>query len=101
MWCLPNSVVGLIEAWSLVPFFGCGAMLWNWRLVPFAWVGFHFILNEIKSLSPSIQLEFIHILRSADAMADALAKQGVDRISPFVVLHMKLFSIAIGIALVY
>lgn len=34
-------------------------------------------------------------------MADALAKQGVDRISPFVVLHMELFSIAIGIALVY
>lgn len=42
---------------------------------------FHFILNEIK-LSSLIEVKFTHILHSANATADTLAKQGEDHISP-------------------
>lgn len=34
------------------------------------------------------ELGFAHILHSASSMADALAKQGVDRSSPFIAFHM-------------
>lgn len=38
-WCFFGSLVGLIEAWRLVPIFGCGAFLW--QLIPFSilWYG--------------------------------------------------------------
>lgn len=62
---------------------------------------FHFILNQIKFLSSSIQVEFSHIFRSANAMADVLAKQGVDRLSPFIVFNVKFSLFVASIALVY
>lgn len=42
-------------------------------------------------LSASIQAEFIYIRSSANAMAEDLAKQGVDRTSPFVVFQCNLY----------
>lgn len=63
-----------MQVWVSVPWEG------PWKL--------HFILNEIKALSSLIQVEFIHILCSANVMANNLAKQGVDPISPFVVFQM-------------
>lgn len=39
--------------------------------------------SRLSSLS---EVKFIHILHSANAMTDTLAKQGEDHISPFVVL---------------
>lgn len=50
---------------------------------------FQFIFNDIKSLSSSIQLTFIHVSGSANIMADDLAKQGVGRIF---LLRLFLFS---------
>lgn len=46
---------------------------------------FQFHLNEIKSLSSLIQVEFQHVGRPANAFADYLAKQVVDRSFHFVV----------------
>lgn len=51
-------------------------------------------------LSASIQAEFIYIRSSANAMAEDLAKQGVDRTSPFVVFQCNLFG-GFSIILVY
>lgn len=45
-------------------------------------------------------MEFIYIRSSANAMADDLAKQGVDRTSPFVVFQCNLFG-GFSIILVY
>lgn len=61
---------------------------------------YHFILNEIKTVF-LIEVKFTHILHSANAMADTLAKQGEDRISPFVVLFCNFCCFEEGIALVY
>ena len=44
---------------------------------------FHFLFNEIRALSSSINVVFRHELRSANHVADALAKQGIDRNSPW------------------
>ena len=51
---------------------------------------FQFILNEIKSLLYSIQVDFSHILCSGNAMSDALAKQGVDHLT-HVVFNLQFF----------
>lgn len=32
-WSFPRSLVGLIEAWGTIPYFGCRAILW--RMIPF------------------------------------------------------------------
>ena len=40
---------------------------------------FQFLFNEIKTWSSSLNIEFHHVLRSGDGMADALAKLGVER----------------------
>ena len=45
---------------------------------------FQYYLNEIKALSSSIKVSFSHICRSANGMADSLAKQGVHRVVPLV-----------------
>lgn len=42
-------------------------------------------MNEIKSLSSLIHVEFQHVRRSANAFADSLAKEGVEKSSSFVV----------------
>lgn len=49
---------------------------------------FNFFLDEIKTLSSLTQVEFNNILRSANAMANALAKQRVDCVSSFVILKL-------------
>ena len=43
-----------------------------------------FIFNEIRELSASSNVSFSHESRSAKTMADALARQGVERVSPWV-----------------
>eukprot|EP00268_Persea_americana_P044027 TRINITY_DN44462_c0_g1_i1.p1 TRINITY_DN44462_c0_g1~~TRINITY_DN44462_c0_g1_i1.p1 ORF type:complete len:100 (+),score=16.34 TRINITY_DN44462_c0_g1_i1:64-363(+) len=43
---------------------------------------FKFLFNEIQALSSSINVVFCHELISANHMADALAKQGIDKTSP-------------------
>ena len=48
---------------------------------------FHF-LSDIKVLSSIGFVEFKHVGRPAKAMMDALAKQGVDRVVPFVAYTM-------------
>lgn len=45
---------------------------------------FNFFLDEIKTLSSSTQVEFNNILHSTNAMA----KQRVDCVSPFVILNL-------------
>lgn len=40
---------------------------------------FQFYLIEIKALLSSIQVAFQHVGRSANSVADSLAKQGLDR----------------------
>lgn len=47
-----------------------------------------YILFLIKTLCSLIRVEFSHVLSSANSMVDALAKQGVDRLSPFVVCNL-------------
>ena len=47
-----------------------------------------FHINEIKEISSSLAVSFGHVLRRANSMVDALAKQGVDRASPCVGLSM-------------
>ena len=49
---------------------------------------FQFYINEIKSLSSLIQVEFQHVGRLANAFAESLAKQGVEKSSPFVVSNL-------------
>lgn len=49
---------------------------------------YHFVLNEIKTLSSWIDVQFVHVLPLPNAIADVLAKQGVDCLSPFVVFHL-------------
>ena len=44
-------------------------------------------------LSSLIEVKFTHILHSANAMADTLAKQGEDRISPFVVFFFVILAV--------
>lgn len=45
---------------------------------------FHFLFSEIKFLSSLGLVESKHGVRLANSMADALAKQGVDRSIPFI-----------------
>lgn len=45
---------------------------------------FHFLFSEIKFLSSADLVESKHGVRLANSMADALAKQGVDRSIPFI-----------------
>ena len=54
----------------------------RWRVV----LGdFNFISMRFKGLSSAIRFSFSHVRRSADGMADSLAKQGVHRVIPIVV----------------
>lgn len=48
---------------------------------------FQYHFNDIKDLSSSLQVEYHYTVRSANSLADALPKQGVDRISPWGGLH--------------
>lgn len=43
----------------------------------------HFSFNEIKYLSSFISIEFHHVSQSVNRLADTLAKQGIDRITPW------------------
>lgn len=43
---------------------------------------FHFYLNEINTLSSSIQVSYFLICRSTNGMTNILAKQGVDKVVP-------------------
>ncbi|XXG44210.1 hypothetical protein AAC387_Pa01g4073 [Persea americana] len=49
---------------------------------------FHFLSAEIKSLSSQGYVEFRHVRRLANAMADSIAKQGVDRVTPLIAYTM-------------
>lgn len=44
---------------------------------------FKFLFNEIKALSSLDSVEFKHIGRAANDLANSLAKQWIDRFSPF------------------
>ena len=44
---------------------------------------FQFLFNEIRELSSNINVVFLHVLRLANSITDALAKQGVERTSPW------------------
>lgn len=46
----------------------------------------HFIFNEIKALVSHIHVVFRYEVRSANGLADSLAKQGADRVVPWEVL---------------
>lgn len=61
-----------------VPLLGLPVGLWK----------FHFLLNEIKTLSSLLQVEFKHILHSANGVADSLAKKRVDCLVPLLDLFM-------------
>ena len=45
---------------------------------------FQFLFNEIRGLCSTSLVEFCHVNRLANSMADALAKQGVERSTPWV-----------------
>lgn len=49
---------------------------------------FHFLLSKIKSLSSNDLVDFKHVRRSANAMVDNLANQGVDRNVPLIAYTM-------------
>lgn len=53
----------------------------SYTLLPW---GFQFYFNEIKELSSKLSVEFQHVGRSANGFANALAKQGVDILAPFI-----------------
>lgn len=58
------------------------------RKVMIPWkIQFH--LNEIREISASINVSFRHETRSANSLADELAKQGVERVSPWVGVVMQ------------
>ena len=59
------------------------AMSWVSSSSMFPWK-FQFYMNEIRALSPMIQVVLKHVGRSANGFADSLAKQGVDRSSDLV-----------------
>lgn len=53
-------------------------------------------------MSSSIQVEFNHILRLANTMAEEVAKQGVGSYFSFcVVFHLQLLLVVFGIILIY
>lgn len=52
--------------------------------VRMAWDWIHCNLNEIRELPSRISVLFHHEVRSANYMADALAKQGAQRVRPWV-----------------
>lgn len=58
------------------------AITWVSNRKGFPWK-LQFIFNEIRILSTSINVVFHHMLRSANSMVDASAKQGFDRVSPW------------------
>ena len=45
---------------------------------------FQFHFNEIRELAININVTFHHVFRSANSMANVLAKQAVDRLNPWV-----------------
>ena len=47
-------------------------------------LNFQFHFNEIRELLTNIDVSFCHVFRSANLMADMLAKQWVDRLIPCV-----------------
>ena len=49
---------------------------------------FQFHFNTLKKISASLVVSFAHVIRRANSMADALAKQGADRHSPGVGFSM-------------
>lgn len=70
---------------------------WLWKVIlPMLFFGFlprwalgNYIFSSPKlKSSSSVQVEFKHVGRSANTMADALGKQGVDIDAPFVALTM-------------
>ena len=63
------------------------AISWVSSSAMFPWKS-QFYLNEIRALSSSIQVSFIHVGRAANGFADSLAKQGVDRSSNFLAFSM-------------
>lgn len=59
------------------------AITWvsNRKAIPWK---FQFYFNDTRELSASINVSFHHEVRSANSLADRLAKQGVERLSPWV-----------------
>lgn len=53
---------------------------------------FHFILNEITLLLSSMHVEFLHILRSKNTMANALVKEMIDCLSAIIFLLFVRFA---------
>lgn len=58
------------------------AVIWVSNRKAYSWK-FQFFFNKIRVLSTTINVSFQHKSRSANMMADALAKQGVERVSPW------------------
>lgn len=63
------------------------AISWMSKSIPKPW-SFQFVLNEIKFLVSQIQVEFCHVCRLANCLADFFTKQGVDRVVPWVVVSL-------------
>ena len=63
------------------------AITWVSNKKDFPWK-FQFHFNEIRELSATLNVSFLHEVRSANSIADALAKQGVERLSPWVSVIM-------------
>ena len=47
---------------------------------------FQFFLNEINELASSLYVVFYHVIRLANGLANSLAEQGVQRLSPLEVI---------------
>lgn len=55
---------------------------------------FHYLLNEIRSLSSLMQVNFKHIKHSANNLADSLAKKGTERDIPLLLCKVCWFFVA-------
>lgn len=58
------------------------AILWITHITSKPWI-FQFLFNDIKVLSSTLQVHFTHVISSANSMEGTLAKQRVDRVSPY------------------
>lgn len=69
----------------------CTAVSWYLTTSQGHWISSNFISKEIRMLSSHLHMVFCHEIKSANRMVDALAKQGVDRVSLWMAFIIELF----------